>query len=65
MIYEREVVIPRDRKLKIDWELPEAVPDGTANLMLVAGPPMTMLLSETALAKDWSSIEEDSAWETL
>ena len=27
--------------------------------------PETMILSESALAKDWNTLEEDGAWENL
>jgi hypothetical protein len=63
MIFEQTITIPVDRHLSLD--LPETVPSGNACLTLTSQMPVTMLMSEASLAKDWNSPEEDLAWANL
>jgi hypothetical protein len=65
MIFEQTIDIPLDRKLRLELDLPEAMPCGKTRLTLIPQIPDTMRMSETSLAKDWNSSEEDRAWADL
>jgi hypothetical protein len=65
MIFEQTIEIPADRRVRLDFALPETVPSGSFRLRFVPQASSTMLMSEASLAKDWNSSEEDLAWESL
>jgi hypothetical protein len=65
MIFEQTIEIPADRRVRLDFALPQAIPCGSFRLKFVPQAPSTMLMSEASLAKDWNSPEEDLAWENL
>jgi hypothetical protein len=65
MVFEQTITIPENHCLRLDLELPSAIPSGAAFLKLIPVPPATMLLNEASLAKTWDSPEEDAAWKNL
>jgi hypothetical protein len=65
MIFEQTIDVPVNRRIRLDLQLPDAMPCGYARLTLIPQFPDTMLMSENTLSKDWDSPEEDSAWANL
>ncbi|MDR3324466.1 MAG: hypothetical protein LBS82_00560 [Spirochaetaceae bacterium] len=65
MIFEDTITIPQDRRLHLDLILPKTMPCGAALIKLIPQASPTMLISESALAKDWNAPAEDLAWQSL